>query len=640
MKSSDEIERIVRRARLEADQTTDQRVLDDASDAMKRACTDSRRVTRLDIWRTIMKNKQTRFAAAAVLAIVILLPLSYGATKLIRRFVAISELPPIEPGFSGLGALSPDGKHFAVVTENNELVVMDTATGEQRKIATGCAGTVVWSADGSEIAVQKRDEGQERPRVAAISSTTGQTRTLSPRPGGIADWSPDGKYLLGVRSRANVPSFRVVVFNVETDERIIVANETAVWPYPTFSPDSRWVSYVARQDGRSVLHVQEIGGSGHVSYTDFPGDISQPLWSPDGGHIIFKGMQRGIDLEFEDLWALRIEGDRFVGTPFPVLPDVQQMEFCNWSRNGQLAYRTGFRLGGIFTLPVDPQTGKAAGAPRKLVRRPGLESFCWSPDGRQIAVRGLDGLSFISADSGEKTRSVSLPQIKGNTGYSGRGMSWSPDGRWIALGGWEGGTRPGLFLTTPDGSEVRLLVALEGNFAVNCDPTWSSDSKTIAYGYQNDIYVVNVGGGEPERVTPPSENQRSKSSNRPVYMPNGKSVAYLAGFEEHFGERLLATTTDGQETRQILSLEGKDFGINVFDLSPDGRYVVFTPGDAEIWCAPTDGGEPFKIADISNVGRNAWAWMPKWSPKGDAIIFNVTCEQYRYWVMDNVLPVR
>jgi hypothetical protein len=65
---------------------------------------------------------------------------------------------------------------------------------------------------------------------------------------------------------------------------------------------------------------------------------------------------------------------------------------------------------------------------------------------------------------------------------------------------------------------------------------------------------------------------------------------------------------------------------------------VFTPGDKEIWCAPTDGGEPFKIGDISNVGNNAWAWMPKWSPKGDAITFIVTCEKYQYWVMENFLP--
>jgi Tol biopolymer transport system component len=615
----------------------DERIVHHASDAMKQAYTDNRRVTRPAVWRRIMENKRTRFAVAAVLALGILLPLSYGATKLMRRFAVISQLPPIEADFPGLGVLSPEGKYFAGTTWDGELVVIDTATGQQRKIATGCFGTVVWSADGSEIAVQKQEEKQERPRVAAISPTTGEVRTLSPRPGGIEDWSPDGKYLLGARSRANVPAFRVVLFNVESDEQTVLANETGVWPYPAFSPNGRWVSYVAKQDGRSVLHLQEIGGPGHVSYTDFPGDISRPLWSPDGSHIIFTGRQRGIDHEFNDLWALRIEGNAYVGAPLPVLPDVKQMEFCNWSRNGQLAYRTGFRLGGIFTLPVDLQTGKATRAPRQLVRRPGLESFCWSPDGRQIAVRGPEGLSFISADSGEKIRGISLPQIKGNVEYGGRGMSWSPDGKWIALPGWEGGTRPGIFLTAPDGSTVSLLTSVT---ALNCDPTWSPDSKSLAYGTSNDIYVINVEDKKPRRITPPSENQRSKSANRPVFMPDGKSVAHLGGFEKNFGERLLATTIDGQETRQILSLEGKDFGINIFDLSPDGQHVVFTPGNAEIWCAPTDGGEPFKIADISNVGNKAWAWMPKWSPKGDAITFLVTCEQHRYWVMENVLPAR
>jgi Tol biopolymer transport system component len=617
----------------------DERIAGDGVEAMKQAYTDSRRVTRLGVWRRIMENKRTRFAMAAVIAITILLPLSYGATKLIRRFVTISELPPIEPGFSGLGALSPDGKHFAVVTGNNELAVIDTATGEQRKIATGCAGTVVWSADGSEIAVQKRDETQERPRVAAISSTTGQTRTLSPRPGGIVDWSPDGKYVLGARSRANVPAFRVVMFNVETDERTVLANETGVWPYPSFSPNGRWVSYVAKQDGRSVVHLQEVGGPGHVSYADFPGDISRPLWSPDGSHIIFTGTQRGIDLEFEDLWALRIEGNRFVGAPFPVLPDVQQMEFCNWSRNGQLAYRTGFRLGGMFTLPVDPQTGKATGAPRQLARRAGFGSFCWSPDGKQMAVRGPDGLSFISASSGEKLQSISLPQIKGsNNRYGSRGMSWSPDGKWIVLPGWDAGERPGLFITTVDGKEVKLLAPLgDRAVALNCDPTWSPDSKSIAYGTQNNIYVAIAEGGKPQQITSFPTSRDGESAYRPVFAPDGNSVAYIVGGRQG-QERIQATTSDGRETRQVFPAGDKRHTINIFDLSPDGRHVVFTPGNAEIWCAPTNGGEPFKIADISNVGSKAWAWMPKWSPKGDAIIFNVTCEQYRYWVMENVLP--
>jgi Tol biopolymer transport system component len=108
-----------------------------------------------------------------------------------------------------------------------------------------------------------------------------------------------------------------------------------------------------------------------VKYTNFPGEILQPIWSPDGTHVVFTGMQKGIGRAQKDLWALRVEGNQFVGAPFPVLPDVEQIQFYNWSQNGQLAYRSGFQLGGIFVLPVDPITGKATGQPRQLVRAGG-----------------------------------------------------------------------------------------------------------------------------------------------------------------------------------------------------------------------------------------------------------------------------
>jgi Tol biopolymer transport system component len=207
-------------------------------------------------------------------------------------------------------------------------------------------------------------------------------------------------------------------------------------------------------------------------------------------------------------------------------------------------------------------------------------------------------------------------------------MSWSPDGRLIAFSGWDRDKRTGIFLITVKTGNTRLLVPLEGP-AANFDPTWAPDSKTIAYGYGSNIYVVNIEDGKPRRITPPSEKRKHL---RPVFAPDGRSVAYIAG------PRILATTIDGKETKEILHLKNKKFGINIFDWSPDGRYIVFTPGTSEVWCVATDGGEPFQIADISNLGEKAWAWPPKWSPKGDVITFGVSHEKYQYWVMENFLP--
>ena len=205
---------------------------------------------------------------------------------------------------------------------------------------------------------------------------------------------------------------------------------------------------------------------------------------------------------------------------------------------------------------------------------------CWSPDGKQIAVRQGGELSFISASSGENIRKLSLAEIEFE--YTSRGMSWSPDGRLIVFCGRDKEKRAGVFIITVKTGEVKLLVPVE---TIAGDPTWAPDSKTIAYGYESNVYVVNIEDGKPRRITAPEEREH-KGPGRPAFAPDGRSVAYRAG-----QRILLATTIDGKETREIFHLKNKKFGINIFDWSPDGRHIVFTPGDSEIWCVAADGGE-------------------------------------------------
>ena len=71
MKSSDETERIVGQARLDADQVTDARILGDADKALADSTKSRPRALRAGptIWRTIMESKATRYSAAAVVTL-------------------------------------------------------------------------------------------------------------------------------------------------------------------------------------------------------------------------------------------------------------------------------------------------------------------------------------------------------------------------------------------------------------------------------------------------------------------------------------------------------------------------------------------------------------------------------------------
>ena len=165
-----------------------------------------------------------RVAASVAVALVVMLPLAYGATKLIKRFVSISQLPAITVDFPGSGALSPDGKHFAGITWDSNLVVIDISTGEQKNLGRDFYGRVVWSADGSEIAVKNQGRSKERAGLLAVSPRTGDKRILAQKLGFFEDWSRDGKFILFVRRRR----MQKIKCKVDTIAEVIIFNNGKV----------------------------------------------------------------------------------------------------------------------------------------------------------------------------------------------------------------------------------------------------------------------------------------------------------------------------------------------------------------------------------------------------------------------------
>jgi dipeptidyl aminopeptidase/acylaminoacyl peptidase len=225
------------------------------------------------------------------------------------------------------------------------------------------------------------------------------------------------------------------------DRRLTEPKESAA--NPKFSPDGRYISYVAARagDAKPQIYLLDLGGGEPQAVTGVDGDIADYAWSPDARTLVVS-MSAGeggaktpppivIDrLHFkEDVAGYLTAKDRKqlylvdVSTP-ELTPLTLDKRFDDtlpaWSPDGKM-------VAFFSTRDSDPdRTGKlelylldmgSRGAPRKLAEffAPNKPALAWTPDGTRIVyTSGLeprlnayiqDRLNVITVSDG-KTRSL------------------------------------------------------------------------------------------------------------------------------------------------------------------------------------------------------------------------------------------
>jgi Tol biopolymer transport system component len=187
-----------------------------------------------------------------------------------------------------------------------------------------------------------------------------------------------------------------------------------------------------------------------------------------------------------------------------------------WSPNGELLalnYRAG-----LYLAAAD------GSSPRRLAAG-SIEDFSWSPDSTRIVFtktvlnKGLRQLYLVSVHGS--------PHLFTKAPYGGMAWraSWSPDGRTIAFVGVPAVTQVDkLWVIHPDGSGKRQLAARK---AISGVPSWSADSRWIAYGaftaFARDVYLLRRDGRSGETLTHTSDVE-----SEPLFAPVGTGIAYVA----------------------------------------------------------------------------------------------------------------
>ncbi len=251
--------------------------------------------------------------------------------------------------------------------------------------------------------------------------------------------------------------------------------------------------------------------------------IEAPNWTPDGQSVIFNSNGR--------LYRLPIAGGR------PQLIDTGSAVRCNndhgISPDGTqlvISDQTEDRRSRIYILPI------AGGAPRRITPLAPSYWHGWSPDGKTLAYcaerNGEFDIYSIPATGGEEKRLTSAPGLDDGPEYSPDGQfiyfnsertgtmqiwrmkpngsgqeqvtaddynNWfphpSPDGKWIVflsylkeVKGHPENQDVMLRLMPPGGGKVQVLAKLFGGQGTINVPSWSPDSKRVAFVSYQRVY--------------------------------------------------------------------------------------------------------------------------------------------------------
>lgn len=296
---------------------------------------------------------------------------------------------------------------------------------------------------------------------------------------------------------------------------------------PVWSPDGRWIAFSMRGD---IWKIPAEGGEA-IALTSGPGDYFEPAWSPDSKRIALSMDTGNANL---DIGIVSVDGGTVQRITTDSAVDVEPV----WSHDGKSIY---------FVSPRGPGRGEsfhiyrhdlASNTDEQIVA--GIQPAV-SPDGNQLA--------YVAPE-------------RGRLGSGGIWVKQLPSG------------------------EPRLVHYEESEYRMR--PVWTPDGTSLMYvsdeGGSNDVMIVPVAGGNPERLTADARDEYEPSpspdGNSFAFVSNraGATVLYTAGIG---GGPFSSWTAVPIRSRKPVIPNGR---VHVTVLGPDGK-----PTPARIYITASDG---------------------------------------------------
>lgn len=260
---------------------------------------------------------------------------------------------------------------------------------------------------------------------------------------------------------------------ISSKDRKVIYTKRAHFEAPNWSPDGKYLLF--NQSGR-IMKLLVTGGEPQAIDTGFATRNNNDHGiSPDGNWLAISDQSQ--EQRRSTIYVLPING----GTPRRVT-QLAPSYWHGWSPDGKTLAYCGERNGefDIYTIPVE------GGAEKRLTTTPGLDDGPdYSPDGQYIYFNsertGRMQIWRMKTDGSEQT------QITTDE-YNNWFAHPSPDGKWLAILSYEKDVKghPAnkdvmLRLVPIGGGEMQVLAKLFGGQGTINVPSWSPDSKQLAF---------------------------------------------------------------------------------------------------------------------------------------------------------------
>jgi Tol biopolymer transport system component len=303
---------------------------------------------------------------------------------------------------------------------------------------------------------------------------------------------------------------------------------------PVFSPDGALITFWTGTPRTSVSAVPTMGGAVRP-YSD----AAELDWSPDGMRMIS-------ETTLEEAAASRV-----------VLPTVRGLS-PRLVRDYMVYLSSRGGDDGVWKFADGTAVELWSGALGRVLASPAI-----SPDGRLIAFTprkaGRTRLYVMNADG------TTVREIGGSLDVRGS-AAWSPDGRWVTVGAIAG---PGmrLFKVPADGGSPIPMTDQQA-----MDPVWSPDGRFLVFSLRGSGPTDRLGAITAEGKPHALPELNLPRSSRFVFLPGRPVLLVLKG--ELWLKNFWRIDLNSGEQRKLTNFS-RDFLISDFDVSPDGKEIVF-----------------------------------------------------------------